>query len=110
MSDDDQRGRSRSKRRRGGEINALAEQLARASSAEGGAPWDAMDEDERAGWIAAWQPTALSMRARRALPLSDQEIVTIARTQRRIEPDGAGPPSRGQTDAAHMVVDLRTRS
>ncbi|MFI5960225.1 hypothetical protein [Cryptosporangium sp. NPDC051539] len=109
MADDERGQRSRSKRRRGGEINALAEQLARASSAEDGRAWDTLDADERAGWIAAWQPTALSMRARRALPLSEREITTIAQTHRRIEPAGSGPPARGMTQAAQMIVDLRLR-
>lgn len=97
-------------RRRGGEVNALAERLGRASSVEAGRPWEAMDEDERARWSAAWQPTALALRARKALPLSDQEVTTIARTHRRIEPSAAEPPSRGMTQAAQMVVDLRIRT
>ncbi|MFG1925196.1 hypothetical protein [Cryptosporangium sp. NPDC048952] len=109
MTDDDRGRRSASKRRRGGEINALAGQLARASSLVAGRDWDAMVDEERAEWMAAWQPIALSMRARRALPLSDREITTIAETQHRIAPTASGPPSRGLAEAAQMVVDLRVR-
>ncbi|GAA3398629.1 hypothetical protein [Cryptosporangium minutisporangium] len=96
-------------RRRGGEVNALAGQLARASAMEACRDWEGMSEDERVAWIAAWQPTALAARARRALPLSDQEITTIAQTQRRIQPAGGEPPSVGMKEAAFMVIDLRIR-
>lgn len=96
-------------RRRGGEVNALATQLAEASAAEAGRAWGAMDDDERAAWMGAWQPTALLARARRALPLSDEEIVTIARTQRRIAPAGEDRPAKGMKEAAQMVIDLRVR-
>ena len=63
--------------------------------------------DPRTGWDL---PAPGAMRARRALPLSEQEITTIAETQRRIEPADAGPPTRGMTQAAQMVVDLRVRN
>ncbi|TQS46046.1 hypothetical protein [Cryptosporangium phraense] len=97
-------------RRRGGEINALAGRLARASAVEAGRDWEPMDEDERGRWVAAWQPAALALRARRALPVTDQEVTAIARTHRRIEPAGAEPPSVGTKEAAQMVIDLRIRS
>ncbi|EXG82436.1 hypothetical protein CryarDRAFT_3620 [Cryptosporangium arvum DSM 44712] len=96
-------------RRRGGEVNALAERLARASSIEVSRAWEQMDDDERSRWIAAWQPTALSLRARKALPLSDREVTTIAQTHRRIESSGSEPPRAGMTEAAQMVIDLRIR-
>ncbi|GAA0241998.1 hypothetical protein [Cryptosporangium japonicum] len=97
-------------RRRGGEVNALAERLARASSAEAGHGWESMDDDGRARWTAAWQPTALALRARKALPVSDDEVTTIARTHRRIDRSGSEPPEAGMKEAAQMVVDLRIRS
>jgi hypothetical protein len=98
-----------SRRNRGGEVNALAGQLAQASSEQAGRVWASMDADERAVWMAAWQPAALAARNRRVLPLSEGEIAAIVQTQRRIEPAVGQPPTVGTKEATAMVIDLRVR-
>lgn len=94
--------------RRVGEVNALADQLAQVSAAAAGRTWESMD-DERAAWMAAWQPAALLARERRALPLSVSEIATIVQTQRQLEPTDGAAPSKGTKEATQMVIALRIR-